>query len=107
MPWLLHLVPGGFGCLASLVLGLVNSLGDARARRRPTVSVRVRQCAECGPEGRPPAIAPDYDTRRISFDAHPRFVEALARVGRDAAAARKARTGPPRGDDGARPLNPS
>ena len=107
LPLWFDLLTGGLGCLLSVLGGGVRLLEDALTTRRPTISLRVRQCAECGLSGTPPAHAPDYDARRITFEAHPRFVEALAHDLRHASATRSAGSALPRGDDEARPVSPS
>jgi len=106
VPWELHLI-GGIGCLASIVAGLSDLWRDSVQQRRPTLCVKVRQCSQCGNEGRPQGFAPEFRARRLSFDAHPRYLEALARMNRDARQDARLKTTPSRGDDDARPISPS
>lgn len=104
VPWYVYLVlPGGFGCLTMLVRGLGDLLADASTRRRPTLSVRVRQCRDCGAQGPPSGFAPDYPARRMSFAAHPRFAEALVLQIREVKRRQALSVAPSRGDDEARP----
>ncbi len=74
---------GAADAFLALILGggfftLLRGVGQAFDSRRPTFALRVPQCDVCGREGPPVGRGPDYTARRLTFDTHPRFADALA-----------------------------
>ncbi len=65
----------------SLVCLVWDELYDLALRRPPTIDLRTRQCRACRQAGNSPSLTPCFTTRRLSFEAHPRFAEALNEAG--------------------------